>query len=95
MKKDEIYAEVKKNEYIRDGQHIVLGLSGGPDSVCLFNILLELKDEIDIAVYPVYVNHMIKGLLYLASYFIRMYLLNISECRIVSLYFIQCCIFII
>lgn len=61
MKKDEIYAEVKKNEYIRDGQHIVLGLSGGPDSVCLFNILLELKDEIDIAVYPVHVNHMIRG----------------------------------
>jgi len=61
MKKDEIYVEVKKNEYIRDGQHIVLGLSGGPDSVCLFNILLELKDEIDLAVYPVHVNHMIRG----------------------------------
>ena len=37
--------------------HIVLGLSGGPDSVCLFNVLLELAGDMNLTIHPVHINH--------------------------------------
>jgi len=38
-------------------EHIVLGLSGGPDSLCLFHVLLQLQIELNITIHPVHVNH--------------------------------------
>ena len=48
---------IKKHNLIEKGEHIVIGLSGGPDSVCLFSVLTELADEMDLTVHPVHVNH--------------------------------------
>lgn len=59
--KDAIYKAVENSGLIEDGQHIVLGLSGGSDSVCLFNVLKEMTEEKEIRIYPVHVNHMIRG----------------------------------
>ena len=59
--KDAIYKAVENSGLIEDGQHIVLGLSGGSDSVCLFNVLKEMAKEKEIRIYPVHVNHMIRG----------------------------------
>ena len=44
---------IDKNRY----EHIVLGLSGGPDSLCLFHILLHLQKELNITIHPVHINH--------------------------------------
>src|SRR5665648_1162760 len=44
---------IDKNRY----EHIVLGLSGGPDSLCLFHVLLELQKELNITIHPVHINH--------------------------------------
>ncbi len=38
-------------------EHIVLGLSGGPDSLCLFHVLLQLQKELNITIHPVHINH--------------------------------------
>lgn len=48
------------HKLIEKKQHIVVGLSGGPDSVCLFDVLLKLKDIMDICIYPVHVNHKLR-----------------------------------
>lgn len=48
---------IKHNELIKKGDHIVLGLSGGPDSVCLFSVLRKLSKEFDITLEAVHVNH--------------------------------------
>ena len=48
---------IERHHLIRSDEHIVLGLSGGPDSVCLFHILLQLRDELGIHIHPVHVNH--------------------------------------
>lgn len=45
------------NGLIEKGEHIVIGLSGGPDSVCLFHILHQLKEELDICLHAVHINH--------------------------------------
>lgn len=45
------------NHLIEKGEHIVIGLSGGPDSVCLFHILCRLREELGIRLYAVHINH--------------------------------------
>lgn len=52
---------VKQLHMIMPGDQIVLGLSGGSDSVCLFRCLVELRKEIEFTLYGVHVNHMIRG----------------------------------
>jgi tRNA(Ile)-lysidine synthase len=39
------------------GGHVVVGLSGGPDSLCLFHVLLRLRDACGFTVSAVHVNH--------------------------------------
>ena len=57
MVKKNIKETIKKHNLINPGEHIVIGLSGGPDSVCLFSVLNELKDELGITLHAVHVNH--------------------------------------
>lgn len=56
-----VWEYIQRHEMIQQGDRIVAGISGGADSVCLFFLLLELKekDRIDFAV--VHVNHMLRG----------------------------------
>ena len=53
---------IKKYNLIENGDKIVLGLSGGPDSVCLLHILNRLKEVLDIEVYAAHLNHEIRGM---------------------------------
>lgn len=46
------------NNLLKDNDKIVLGLSGGPDSMCLLNILLSLNKNIDIIC--AHINHNIR-----------------------------------
>ena len=47
---------------IQDGDKIVLGVSGGPDSMCMLDMMRELKEEknIDFKIYVAHINHMIR-----------------------------------
>ena len=42
------------------GDKIVIGISGGVDSVCLFLVLRELKEEFGLSLFAVHVNHGIR-----------------------------------
>lgn len=57
MIKDKVKNTIINNGLIEKGEHIVIGLSGGPDSVCLFHLLYQLKEELDIKLYAVHINH--------------------------------------
>lgn len=46
---------------VKSGGHILVGLSGGADSVCLFFLLHQLGKEMDFRVSAVHVNHMLRG----------------------------------
>lgn len=35
----------------------MLGLSGGPDSVCLFSVLCQLAEDMNLTIHPVHINH--------------------------------------
>ena len=46
MLKKRVLDTVRKHNLINMGDHIVIGLSGGPDSVCLFHVLKDLSAEL-------------------------------------------------
>lgn len=48
---------IREHNLIENGDHIVIGLSGGPDSVCLFHVLSVMAEDMDLTIYPVHVNH--------------------------------------
>ncbi|WP_048570145.1 tRNA lysidine(34) synthetase TilS [Clostridium cylindrosporum] len=52
---------IEINNMISHGDNIVVGFSGGPDSLSLLHILLSLKDEYNLSIHAAHVNHMIRG----------------------------------
>ena len=59
---EKVLSTINKYKLIENGDKIVLGLSGGPDSVCLLHILYRLKEKLDIEVYAAHLNHQIRGI---------------------------------
>ena len=58
LKAEKIIREtIREHNLIENGDHIVIGLSGGPDSVCLFHVLSVMAEEMDLTIYPVHINH--------------------------------------
>lgn len=58
--KDKVINTIKKYKLIEAGDKIVLGVSGGPDSISMLNILNEIKDELKFEIYVAHINHMIR-----------------------------------
>ena len=58
---DKIKHTIKKHNMISSGDSIVVGFSGGPDSLCLLHILLQLKDEYNLSICAAHINHLIRG----------------------------------
>ncbi len=60
MLKEQVIDTIKKYNLIKDGDKIVVGVSGGPDSICLLHILNEIKNEFNFKIYVAHINHMIR-----------------------------------
>ena len=60
--KHKVIETIRKYNLIEDGDKIVLGVSGGPDSISMLNILKEIKEEqiIKFEIYVAHINHMIR-----------------------------------
>ena len=58
---DKVRKTIENNQLLDRGAEVIIGLSGGPDSMCLFDILDCLKNELGITVHPVHVNHGLRG----------------------------------
>ena len=64
MKKilDKIRKTIKEHDMIQPGDSIVIGLSGGPDSVCMMHALWALQEEFEIGgLCAVHINHGLRG----------------------------------
>jgi tRNA(Ile)-lysidine synthase len=60
MLQETIKETIKKYNLINNGDRIVIGVSGGPDSICLLHILNSLKDTLNFKIYVAHINHMIR-----------------------------------
>lgn len=52
---------IKKYNMLSPGENVIIGLSGGADSVALALVLHRLKSALDIKLHAAHVNHMIRG----------------------------------
>ena len=51
---------IKENNLIKENDNIILGISGGADSVCLLYIINEIRDTFCLNITAVHVNHSIR-----------------------------------
>ena len=60
--KEKVLETIKKYNLIENGDKIVIGVSGGPDSIALLNMLLEIKRDniINFDMVVCHINHMIR-----------------------------------
>jgi tRNA(Ile)-lysidine synthase len=54
---EKVVKTIKNHSMLTDGDQVLIGLSGGPDSVCLTAILDKLKDNFNLSLSAVYVDH--------------------------------------
>lgn len=59
--KNKVLKVIEENKLIEEGNNIVIGLSGGPDSIALLYVLLEIQEDIDFNIYIAHINHGIRG----------------------------------
>ena len=57
---DAVCSYMKKLHMTAPGEKVLLGLSGGADSVCLFYVFLALQKEMGISFEAAHVNHMLR-----------------------------------
>lgn len=57
---EEVLKTIENYNLIEKGDNIVIGVSGGPDSICLLHVLNSLKDQLGIQIFVAHINHMIR-----------------------------------
>lgn len=57
----EILEKNRKNKLIEENDKIVVGFSGGPDSVFLVEMLVKLRENINFDMVLVHINHLLRG----------------------------------
>lgn len=60
MKKSVLDTIIDSGLIVRDS-YIILGLSGGPDSLCLLHAMLQIADSYNLSIIPVHVNHKLRA----------------------------------
>jgi tRNA(Ile)-lysidine synthase len=48
---------IETHQLFQPGAHLVLGVSGGPDSLCLLDVLTELSGDWNLSLYVAHLNH--------------------------------------
>lgn len=59
--KERFLSYIEENSLINEGEGVVVGLSGGPDSVCLLHLLCSIREELNLKIAAAHINHMIRG----------------------------------
>ncbi|MDD2972376.1 MAG: tRNA lysidine(34) synthetase TilS [Lachnospiraceae bacterium] len=57
---DKVHRYIQKYHMIEENDKIIVGVSGGADSVCLLFVLLEIQKKMPLSLYVVHINHKIR-----------------------------------
>ena len=60
MLEEKVLSTIKKYDLIKSKDKIVIGVSGGPDSMALLNVLINLKEKLDFQIVVAHINHGIR-----------------------------------
>ena len=59
--KQKVIQTIKKYNLINSGDKIILGVSGGPDSIAMLDIFRQVMSELKFDIFVVHINHNIRG----------------------------------
>ncbi len=59
--KETVKKTIKNNNLLSANDAVLIAVSGGADSVCLFDVLFSLKDELNLKLYVAHLNHLLRG----------------------------------
>ena len=59
--REKVRTFMEQYHMVTAGERVLLGLSGGADSVCLFHLLRELQEPLGFSLLAVHVNHNLRG----------------------------------
>ncbi|HHT97685.1 MAG TPA: tRNA lysidine(34) synthetase TilS [Clostridiales bacterium] len=59
--KEKVWEYIKTHNMIEEGDRVVVGVSGGADSICLLNLLYQLSKKINIELSVAHINHGLRG----------------------------------
>ncbi|HWR59685.1 MAG TPA: tRNA lysidine(34) synthetase TilS [Thermodesulfovibrionales bacterium] len=54
---DTVRLTLSRHSMLSGGETVLVGLSGGPDSVCLLMVLDKLRGELDLKLHAIYIDH--------------------------------------
>jgi len=52
---------IETHNLLASGDSVVVGVSGGPDSLCLLHVLMRLREEYDLRLHVAHLNHGTRG----------------------------------
>ncbi|WP_066634332.1 tRNA lysidine(34) synthetase TilS [Desulfolucanica intricata] len=58
---EKVYETIKKYDMAKPGEKLVIGVSGGQDSVVLMDMLYRLSQKLNISLHVAHLNHMFRG----------------------------------
>lgn len=61
MLEEKVLHTIKKFDMLSSNDRVLIGISGGPDSVTLLNILLSLKKRYNLSFFIAHLDHMLRG----------------------------------
>lgn len=83
MLKEEVLKTIETYNLIEKNDKIVIGVSGGPDSICLLHVLYGLKEKLGIEIVVAHVNHMLRDVADLETEYVQSFCEKIGiECYV-------------
>ncbi len=61
MLEEKVLQTIKKFDMLSSNDRVLIGISGGPDSVTLLNVLLSLKKRYNLSFFIAHLDHMLRG----------------------------------
>ena len=58
---EKVIKKIKDKNLIVKNDKIIVGCSGGPDSIFLLEVLLKIKEEYNLEIFLVHINHLFRG----------------------------------
>jgi tRNA(Ile)-lysidine synthase len=58
---DQVRRAIEQSNLLSPGETVVVGVSGGPDSLCLLHVLCRLRTEYDLSLHVAHLHHGLRG----------------------------------